>query len=260
MIIQLILIQLGTLLVIIFILRQIFARHVNSALTNLQNLYQDNLKREEVLNEEIARTKELREKEIQQARQEANQILEEARAKAEKDSQKLLAETEARAQAEAKQILEKANIQLESEYNQIIQSLQERVADFAESAIGYILSQKSKRILQEELTEELLKELNNIPKEQIRLGEGLNEVGVTCAYSLEEPQQERIKQAVCQYIGRKDLTFNFKVDEAIIGGLILNFGGRIIDGSLHNRLRQALDNIITKQGLQLKIKSPLHKK
>ena len=252
MIVQLILLQVGTLVVIIFILRQIFARHVNTALNNLQDLYQDNLKREEVLNEEIARTKTLREKEIARVKEEARQIIAQAKANAEEETQRLMQETEVRAEEQAKQMLQKANLQLDDEYRQMVQSLQDKIADFSETAIGYILSQKSKRILQDELTEELLRELGSIPKGQIQLKEPLNEVGITCAYPIDEPQKERIKKAVGHYLGRTDLVFNFKVDEAIIGGLILNFGGRIVDGSLHNRLRQALSKIETQQDLKFR--------
>ena len=252
MILQLILIQIGTLVIIIFVLRQIFTRHVNSALDNLQGLYRDNLKREEVLNEEIARTKALREQEIARAKEEARQIVAEAKTKAEEESERLINDAQSQAEAQAKQILEKANLQLDNEYREMVQSLQDKIAGFSESAINYILSQKSKHMLQEQLTEELLKELNNIPKEQIELEEGLNQIGVTCAYPLEESAKVRIKEVVCQCLEKKNLNFNFKIDETIVGGLILNLGGKIIDGSLHNRLRQALSKIETQHNLQFR--------
>ena len=250
MILKLILIQIGALFIIIFVLRQIFARHVNRALTNLQNLYQDNLKREEVLNEEIARTKTLREQEIAKAKEDARGIITEAKTKAREEADKLLLDAENKGKARAREILEKANLQLENEHRQMLQSMQDKIAHFSESAVGYILGQKAKRILQDELTEELLNELKDIPKEQVKLKEGLDEVKVTCAYPIEKPGKERIKGVVCQYLGKKDLNFNFKVDEAIIGGLIFNFGGQVIDGSLRSRLRQALSKIETKDDLK----------
>jgi F0F1-type ATP synthase delta subunit len=257
MILKLILIQIGTLLLIVFILRQIFSRHVNSALTNLQGLYQDNLKREEVLNEEITRTKKLRDEEIARAKEEARQILAEEKEKAEKEAERIIREAEERAQAEAKQILEKASLQLDNEYREMLQSLQDKIADFSEKAISYILSQRSRRLLQDEMTEELLRDLGNIPEEKIKLGKGINEVKITCAYPLEKSKEKRIKELISQHLSRQDLAFDFKVDEAIIGGLIINFGGKIIDGSLHNRLRQALYKIETRQDFQFRPPRPV---
>ncbi len=259
MIIPLILIQIVTLLVIIFVLRQIFTRHINTAMVDLQDVYQDNLKREEVLNDEIARTKTLREEEITRAKDDARRIIAEAKAKAQEESRKLLFDAEARAQAQARQTLEKTNLQLDNEYHQMLQSLQGKIADFAEGAIRDILSRKTKRILQDELTEELLREFSNIPNEQIKLGQGVNEVGVTGAYLIPEPGKLRIKESVCRYLQRNDLIFNFKVDEGIIGGLVLDFGGKIIDGSLRNRLRQALSKIDSQQDFQFKPQRPRQK-
>ncbi|MFH1678144.1 MAG: F0F1 ATP synthase subunit delta [Candidatus Omnitrophota bacterium] len=252
MIIQLIILQVAALAVIIFVLRQVFARHVSSALSNLQGLYQDNLKREEVLNEEIARIKALREQEIVKAKEEARRILSDAKEKAEADAQRIVADAESKAQAGAKQILDKAHLQLDNEYRQMVKSLQDKIAGFSESAISYILSQKSKRLLQEQLTEELLEEFDNIPNGQVKLEEGVNDIGITCAYPMEDSIKERIKEAVAKCLQREGLTFNFKVDEAIVGGLILDFGGKTIDGSLHNRLRQALAKIEAQEDLQFR--------
>lgn len=252
MILQLILIQVATLIVIVFILRQIFIRHVNSALANLRSLYQDNLKKEDVLNDEISHTKKLRHQEIARAKQEADQIRLEAKQAAEEESKKLISDAQNQAEAQASRILEKANLQVDSQYRRMVQSLQEEVANFSEDAINCILSQKSKRILQEQLIKELLQELKGAPKDQVEMEEGTNEIGVTCAYALGDSEKKQIREAVCQYLGKEKLNFSFNIDQALIGGLILNFGGKIIDGGLYNRLRQAFSKIEPRHNLQFK--------
>ena len=109
MILQLILLQVITLVVIILILRRIFSGHINSTLNNLQALYQDNLQRQEVLNEEITKAKAFREQEMVKVREETEAILDAARKKAQGKEEEVIASD----QSQAKDILERANLQME---------------------------------------------------------------------------------------------------------------------------------------------------
>jgi F0F1-type ATP synthase delta subunit len=206
-------------------------------LNNLQALYQDNLQRQEVLNEEIAKAKAFREQEMVKVRQETEAILDAARKKAQGKEEEVIAS----AQSQAKDILERANLQMEKNYSQILEKMQAKAVEVGQQAVGYVLSDNSKHILHEALMKELIDELKGMKlPENIRLEKGALKVEVVAAYSLDETHKQRIIDTLQKRLGKSDLEINFKADANIVGGLILNFGGRVIDGSLSNRLRQAL--------------------
>lgn len=58
---------------------------------------------------------------------------------------------------------------------------------------------------------------------------------VTSAHPLTEPQAEALKAQLKQSVG-KDVTLAAKVDPALIGGLIVKLGSRMIDSSLKTKL------------------------
>jgi F0F1-type ATP synthase delta subunit len=107
--------------------------------------------------------------------------------------------------------------------------------------VDYVLSSGSRRILHESLMKELIEELKDMQlPENIRLEKGSLSVEVISAYALDEAYKQRIKEVLQKRLAKPDLEFDFKADQGIIGGLVLNFQCRVIDGSLRNRLRQAV--------------------
>lgn len=59
---------------------------------------------------------------------------------------------------------------------------------------------------------------------------------VTVAEQLSNPNLEALKSAIKSVTGGKDIDFNVKVDPAIIGGLIVKVGSRMVDTSLRTKL------------------------
>jgi F-type H+-transporting ATPase subunit delta len=64
---------------------------------------------------------------------------------------------------------------------------------------------------------------------------GETSADVTVAAPLTEPQLSALKGAL-KDITRKDVAIDLKVDPAIIGGLIVKMGSRMVDSSLRTRL------------------------
>ena len=63
----------------------------------------------------------------------------------------------------------------------------------------------------------------------------LAEITVTAANPLSDKLKEQITQKMSQIIG-KTVTIREKVDETIIGGIIIDYGSRRYDGSVKARL------------------------
>ena len=59
---------------------------------------------------------------------------------------------------------------------------------------------------------------------------------VTVAETLSDTHLDALKSALKSVTGGKDVDLDVKVDPAIIGGLIVKLGSRMVDGSLRTKL------------------------
>lgn len=73
--------------------------------------------------------------------------------------------------------------------------------------------------------------------------EGRQRVEVTTAVPLEEADLERITAFVADLIGR-EVVVTARVDDAILGGLIIQIGDRLLDGSARSRLNGLREQLI----------------
>ncbi len=59
---------------------------------------------------------------------------------------------------------------------------------------------------------------------------------MTVAERLSDTHLAALKEALKSVTGGKDVTLNVKVDPAIIGGLVVKLGSRMVDTSLRTKL------------------------
>lgn len=72
---------------------------------------------------------------------------------------------------------------------------------------------------------------------------GKVEVDVTVASRLDDAEFEQVRQLVASAL-KKNPTVNQRVDESIIGGLVLRVGDRMIDGSVRRQLAVMHDRLL----------------
>jgi F-type H+-transporting ATPase subunit delta len=65
---------------------------------------------------------------------------------------------------------------------------------------------------------------------------GITRAAVTVAEPLKEEHVEALKSALAEISGGKDVDVTVKIDPSIIGGLIVQLGSRMVDGSLKTKL------------------------
>lgn len=65
---------------------------------------------------------------------------------------------------------------------------------------------------------------------------GVTRAAVTVAEPLKDAHVEALKGALAELTGGKEVEIAVKVDPAIIGGLIVQLGSRMVDGSLRTKL------------------------
>lgn len=188
----------------------------------------------------------------------------EARANAEKDAQKIMSEAQAKAglvvreateraevvgrdvkaaaEAEAGKAREKALGEVEEDRNRILGDLRGQVAALSIAAtqklVGDALDEKRQRVLIDEF-------FSGVKAGKIVMMEDAGVSGtsaeITSALPLTQDEQETVKKDVLAKTGAQAVAF--RVDPAILGGLVVKVGDKVLDGSVSGKLEGLRSNL-----------------
>jgi F-type H+-transporting ATPase subunit b len=199
-----------------------------------------------------------RKKKIAQGLEDAR-VAADARANAEKEAEKIIADAQAEAgkvvreateraaaagkdvkaaaEAEAAKAREAALAETEQERNRILGDLRGQVASLAIAAanklVGEALDENKQRALLDEF-------FSGVKSGKVIVVEGEfkgESAQVTSALPLTDAEQETVKSS----FDAKDVSF--KVDPAILGGLVVKIGDKILDGSVAGKLEGLRQNL-----------------
>ncbi|MFH1678110.1 MAG: ATP synthase F1 subunit delta [Candidatus Omnitrophota bacterium] len=237
MLIQLLIIQFITFVGIIFLLRYLFSRHLKSALARLNTLHEENLAKEEELNEELKRAKEESQAQIKQGKAEAELIIEEAS----KEAARIRLKMEEQAKLQASEIVAEGKVEAEKIKIKLIKDVQAQSVELASKMIAELLTETDKIALQYEFAKGIIQEISHLPKEQFNI-ESNPVVKVTSSFPLLERQRDEIKSVLTQKTG-KNIELSQQLDPKLIGGLIVEIGGMVIDGTLKNKLGRIIPHL-----------------
>jgi F-type H+-transporting ATPase subunit b len=188
----------------------------------------------------------------------------EARANAEKEAAKVIADAQtegskivreateraalagqdvkAAVEAEAAKARDAAIAEAEVERNRILGDLRSQVAGLAIAAanklVGETLDEKKQRSLLDEF-------FSGVKSGRLILLDGQNFQGesaqVTSALPLSRDEEEAVKRDVLAKAGAQEVTF--RVDPAILGGLVIRVGDKVLDSSVAGKLEGLRQNL-----------------
>ncbi|MDD5477356.1 MAG: F0F1 ATP synthase subunit delta [Candidatus Omnitrophica bacterium] len=236
MLIQLLILQFITFIGIIFLLRFLFARQLKSALERLNILHEENLSKEEELKEELRRAKEESQVQIQQGKDEAELIIEEAG----KEAQRIRMNMEVQAKQQAEKIIADSHLEVEKLKVSVIKDVQAQSVELASRMIAELLTETDKIALQYEFANGVIEEISRLPKEQFNVRG--NQVKVVSSFLLLDRQKNAIKRVLAEKIG-KEIELNEQIDPKLIGGLTIELGGMVIDGTLKSKLQRIIPHL-----------------
>lgn len=237
MLIQLLVIQLLTFVGIIFLLRFLFSRNLKAALFRLNTLHEENLAKEEELNDELKRAKEESQAQIQQGKAEADLIIEEAN----KEAQRIRLGMEEQARLQAGEIVAVGRLEAEKLKTSVIKDIQAQSVELASKMIAELLTETDKIALQYEFANGIIQEISQLPKEQFDM-QGNPLIKVTSSFPLLDRQRNEIKHVLEQKTGKK-IELSEQLDPSFIGGLTIEMGGMVIDGTLKNKLQRIIPHL-----------------
>ena len=233
MLIQLLAIQIVTFVGIIFLLRFLFSRHLKIALDRLNTLHEENLSKEEELNEELRRAKEESQAQIEKGKVEADLIIEEAK----KEAARVRLSLEEDAKGQAGKIVAAGKIEAEKFKAEMSKDMQGQSVELALRMISELLIEADKIALQYQFVNETIEEISRLPKEQFNVKS--KEIKVTSSFPLLDRQKDELKKVLAQKLeGEPEIKEH--IDPKLIGGLIIEIGGMVIDGTLKNKLQRII--------------------
>ena len=231
MLIQLLILQIITFIGVVFLLKFLFSNHLKSALSRLNMLHEENLAKEEELNAELKRAKEESQAQVQQGKEEAELIIEEAN----KEATRMRLDQEVQAKAQVEKIIAEAKIEAEKLKESVIKDIQAQSVELASKLIEELLTEIDKTALQYEFANSIIQEISRLPQEQFSIKS--TQAKVTSSFPLLERQRQELKHVLSDKMGNQvELTEELNVK--LIGGLTVEAGGMIIDGTLKNKLKR----------------------
>lgn len=178
------------------------------------------------------------------AEKEANSVLAEAQAKSaeilrEATERAVSVQEEMRAQAEADVAKTRtaATAEMESERNRMLAELRGQVASLAIAAAQKLIGENLDEKRQRSLLSDFFAGLDG---GRVVVLEGIEKLSgqaaeVTSALPLTDDEQSKIKTDVLSRLGGA-ATVSFRVNPAILGGLVIRVGDRVVDGSVAGQL------------------------
>ncbi len=233
MLLNLLIIQTITFIGIFFLLRFLFSRHLNTALERLNTLHEENLIKEQQLTEELKRAKEEGDAEIKRAKNEAALLIEEAR----DEGVKVRMNLEEQAKVQVSKIIADGNIEAERFKEKSMKETEAHSLDLALKLVERLLSEKDTASLQQEFISEIISEISKLDKDQFSVAS--DRVKVTSSQLLSPEQKENLQTVLKEKTG-SEMIFEEILRKDLIGGLIVEIGGLVIDGTLKNKLQRIL--------------------
>lgn len=231
-------VQILNFIIIFLVVKKWIYTPVLGMLEKRRKMIAEGVENSRVAAEERAKAEEQAAKIIAEAHAKAAEIVREATARADSASQDI----KVAAEAEAEKIIQTAKSDAETEKVNLLERLRPQVSALAISAAQKLVA----TALDEQRQRALLAEFfSGLKGENVLVLEGEKvsgkEAEVISALPLTVQEKERINKDLLAKSGAGDVAY--KVDPAILGGLIVRVGDRILDGSVSGKLGSLRQNL-----------------
>jgi len=230
---QLVLIQVVTFALLVFLLRQFLYKQVNQSLGRLQQLYQENLRREE----ELKKRREEMEQDLKAKLAQYQEEVRSLRTAAEADAQKMQEEILAKAKEEGKRIVAEAEAKKERMRANLVSEMEEKALGLASDIIERVFTAQVAQGIHHHLIDELVEEIGKSNGRELQAD--VETVEITVPFPLTQLQREKLKEILSSNIGRS-ISIKETIDQEMVAGMVVRLENVILDGSLKNKLQGAL--------------------
>jgi len=236
MLLQFIVLQVIVFGAVIYFLKRIFHGDTNSAIQRLGHVHQEMLEKQA----ELSAQNELIDKELQAKKEAAVTV-------AEKIKQEILAEVRKKedevmrvARAQAEEIISKAQGAREDMAKEIRSELSKKMIGFSAEVIQQALSRNMAETVHRTLIHDFISKAKETDLSSV--GAGVEEIFIRSPFPLAADELEKFNTLVTTKVGRS-IKLNELRDAEILGGVVMQFGTLVLDGSLGALLRDAAAHV-----------------
>lgn len=236
MIWQLVILQLVTFGILVFLLRQFLYRHVTQSQDRLEQLVQENRKREQ----ELTVKREEMDKILKAKMDEHNNEIRKLRTAAESDAQKMQEDILAKAEKEGQRIVVDAEAQKERIRSLLVAEMEEKALTLASNIIACVFTDHIAKGIHDQLANELIEEIEKADGRGLELDADRVEVNVP--YALSKAQMQKLEKVFSSKMGRS-VEVRQTIDRDLMTGMVVRLGNSVMDGSLKNKLKGAIAHV-----------------
>jgi len=201
---------------------------------------EEQLDKAKKVEQEAQAFKEKHEQELLNIRKEIQQ----AKERMEEETRRAHSEIVEKARAEARQERERLREELELERERAKTSLQEEITNTAISLAGEIIKRFIDEKMHRRFVEEFASYLGELNEDQLREGMGRAATSATVYSVIPLPAEDKWKiRDGLLGITRRDIELRFAEDSSLIGGIKIELGDKVIDGSIQAQLRMIQDEL-----------------
>ena len=230
--IQLLVVQAIVLGGLIFLLKKILYGDTQSAMSRLDHVHQDMLKKQKELMQKIEQA----ESDYNAKKEEAEKIAAKVKADALAESQKKEEEIVKVARGEAQAVLDKARNSMEKNAQDMEKKLRGELVTTASNLLRTILKDGAAESLHTHFVGDFIKRGKDLDLSSV--SPDVKKVVVKTAFPLRGEEQNNIKQLVGEKLSR-EIELEEIVDQELVAGMVLQFGTLLLDGSFSNRLKES---------------------
>ena len=231
MLLQLIIIQITTFLLIVFVLRKLLYTETAKEVKRLKILRDENTRKQGELQQKIDASEKAYGEKIAAAEEEIRGLRRKAEDEVSQEKKKIIG----KAKNESEDILKAAFNAKEKIREEAFFHMEKKAPLLASKIFKEILSSEVKKAIHKELVKRVIEEIKQIEKSKFKVKTKMGEI--ISAYSLEKNEKSQLVSLIFEKIGHK-VEFNEKEDKGLTAGVVINLGTLVIDGSLENRLKQ----------------------
>ena len=218
---------------VIFALHRVLISSVDGAKQRLDKEAEAARSRQAELNQKIKEADD----ELSRRRQELDTIEKKLKSDLEASSAKEKEAILVKARQDGEEIIVKAQNSRDQIKRDIEKTMELRIIDYSSKVLSDILSAKSKSGLDKVLADEFIEKLKNV--DMSRITADVQSADLVTAMPLDPKLQADIAAVIEDKLKRK-VSMQAKTDASIIGGVMIQFGSLLLDGSLKNAVRSSI--------------------
>ena len=210
--------------VVIFILKKIIFSDTASSVNRLNHERIATEKKQQELNKQKQQFEEDCKKRLIDIQKEMEKMKMQAMSETEKKSEEIIK----KAKKQSEELVQKANLSKDLIQKRLEGENDRRAVDVSERILKKILSEKNRQDFDKVLAETFLEDLKKVDPKHIQEIEKLT---IISRFELDKGIFDQIKQILTEKIG-KEIPIETKTNDEVVGGLLLEFGTMVLDGTL----------------------------